>query len=66
MCLNLVLYVIGMGDIENFFCNYCDARISRLSQLLFLLKTGYKHVKMFLNVCKNGKNCDYHDIVQLL
>ena len=53
--------VLGMGDIENFVYDYCEARISRLSRLLFftvlLLKIDYKHVKLFLNVCKNPKTC---------
>ena len=48
--------------------NYCFT--------LFLLKTDYKHVKLFLNACKNAKNVvisddyhkldGYHDIGQLL
>ena len=30
-------HILGMGDIEDFVYNYCEARISRLSQLLFPL-----------------------------
>ena len=64
-----------MGDIEILVYDYCEARISRLSRLLhvstiFLLKTDYKQVKLFLNVYKNGKiamiSDNYHDIGRLL
>ena len=45
-------------------------RISPIVSALFLLKTGYKRVKLFLNVCKNGKivmiSDNYHNIVRLL
>ena len=33
---------------------------------LFLLKTDYKCVKLFSNVCKNRKNDNYHNVWQLL
>ena len=37
---------------------------------LFLLRPNYKHVKLVLSVCKNGKTAmisdDYHDIGRLL
>ena len=56
-----------MGDIEIFVHDYCEAKISRL---LLPLKTDYKHVRLFLKLCKNGKiaiiSDDYHDIGQLL
>ena len=48
-----------MGDIDNFVYDYYEARISQLSQLLFLpflLKIDYKYVNVFFNVSKNGKN----------
>ena len=47
---------IGMGNIENFGCNYYKAIITIIVSTLFLLKTDYKHVKKLLNVCANGKS----------
>ena len=63
-----------MGNIEIFVCDNCKARISQLFTIivftLFLLKTNYKHVKLFSNACKNGKiamiNDNYHDTGLLL
>ena len=50
--------MLGMGNIGTFVCNYCEARISQISRLLFphyfLLKTDNKHV---FSVCKNANNC---------
>ena len=44
--------------------------ITIIVSTLFLLKTDYKNIKLFLNVCKNGKigmiSDDYHNIRQLL
>ena len=33
--LRFTRYVVEMGDIEIFVYDYCEARISRLSQLFF-------------------------------
>ena len=63
---------IGMGGIEIFVCNYILLSknitiITVIVSTLFLLKTNYKHVKLFLNVCKNFMKSDnYQDIGQLL
>ena len=55
-----------MGDIEN-LRNKNIMIIMIIVFNLFLQKPDYKHVKLFIIVCKNGMISDnYHDIEQLL
>ena len=35
--LNLYIYVVEISDIENFAYDYCEARMSRLTRLMFSL-----------------------------
>jgi len=44
---------VEMGNIDNFICDYCRAKILQLSQIFIFTKTNFK---MLLNVSKNEKN----------
>ena len=58
-----------MGDIEILACDYCKARISRLSRLLFSFYFTENRLHTCQTVLKYEKiiiSDDYHDIEQLL
>ena len=65
--------MLGMGDIDILAYDYCEASISRLSQLLnycICIENLYECIKLPLNVPNTPKfiivSANYHDITRLL
>ena len=53
--------ILRLIIVKQEYHNYRD-----YSSILYLLKTDYRCIKLFSNLCKNGKTyfvkCNYHDI----